>query len=283
VQAGELRGKRILLKPNLIESVRGSSHICTRPEVVLAAAQAFLRMGAAGIVIGEGSGHCRDSMRVLEETGMLDMLGQEKLRFVDLNNDDLVVRGNTGRMSKLGALTLPAVVEQVDWIVSMPKMKTHHWAGVTLSMKNLFGLLPGIVYGWPKNVLHVAGIPECILDVNATVRPSFAIIDGIIGMEGDGPIMGTPKSAGVIVMGRNLAAVDATATRVMGIDPASVAYLRAAGDWLGTITEDRIDQRGEAVGSVRARFQLLNYIPAHQQLRETVSLFQAKAVTDSLG
>ena len=57
----------------------------------------------------------------------------------------------------LATLTLPAAVDQVDWIVSMPKMKTHHWVGVTLSMKNLFGLMPGIVYGWPKNVFHWAG------------------------------------------------------------------------------------------------------------------------------
>ena len=74
----------------------------------------------------------------------------------------------------------------------MPKLKTHHWAGVTLSLKNFFGCMPGRVYGWPKNVLHVRGIPESILDINAAVRPHLAIVDGIVGMEGDGPIMGDP-------------------------------------------------------------------------------------------
>jgi hypothetical protein len=82
----------------------------------------------------------------------------------------------------------------VDWIVSMAKMKTHHWAGVTLSMKNLFGVMPGSYYGWPKNVLHWAGINETILDIYATLRPHLTIVDGIIGMEGDGAHHGYPSS-----------------------------------------------------------------------------------------
>ena len=108
----------------------------------------------------------------------------------------------------------------------MPKMKTHHWAGVTLSMKNLFGVMPGVVYGWPKNVLHHAGIPGSILDINAAVRPHLAIVDGIIAMEGDGPIMGTPRAAGLLVLGTNLPAVDATCTRLMGLDPWRIALPR---------------------------------------------------------
>ena len=164
-------------------------------------------------------------------------------------------------------LTLPATVQRVDWIVSMPKMKTHHWVGATLSMKNLFGLMPGIVYGWPKNVFHWTGIKRCIFDINATVRPHFAIIDGIVGMEGDGPIIGTPKLAGVLVMGRDLAAVDATAARIMGIDPLRIAYLEAANGRLGTIREESILQCGERIAAVRTDFTLLDFIPAHRGLR----------------
>ena len=120
----------------------------------------------------------------------------------------------------------------------MPKMKTHHWAGVTLSMKNLFGVMPGVVYGWPKNVLHHAGIPGSILDINAAVRPHLAIVDGIIGMEGDGPIMGTPRHAGRARHGdepprrrRHLPA------RLMGINPWHVAYLASASGRLGPVSE----------------------------------------------
>jgi uncharacterized protein (DUF362 family) len=146
-------------------------------------------------------------------------------------------------------------------------MKTHHWAGVTLSMKNMFGVMPGIVYGWPKNRLHWAGITESILDINATIKPHVAIVDGIIGMQGDGPIMGTPVQSNVLVMGRNFPAVDSTCARIMGIDPAKIPYLKGASGWLGATREKNIDQRGESIESVRKDFQLIDYIPSHKGIR----------------
>lgn len=263
----QVRGKRILLKPNFVETQRGTIHICTRPEVVFAAVEVFRRLGAAAVVVGEGSGHCRDTDRVLDEAQMAEALAQNKTPFVDLNNDDLVVRPNAGGRSGLTTLTLPAAAAQADWIVSMPKMKTHHWVGVTLSLKNLFGLMPGIVYGWPKNVFHWAGLEPAILDIYATVKPQLAIIDGIVGMEGDGPIVGTPKRAGVLVMGRDLPATDATAARIMGIDPLKVTYLRAAHGGPAAIVAENILQRGETIAAVQTDFQLLDTIPAHQGLR----------------
>jgi uncharacterized protein (DUF362 family) len=140
----------------------------------------------------------------------------------------------------------------------MPKLKTHHWVGVTCAMKNLFGLMPGIAYGWPKNVLHWAGIANSIIDITATVQPSLAIVDAVVGMEGDGPIMGTPKPVGALVMGRNLAAVDATCVRLMGLDPLHVDYLALASGRLGPVRGQNIAQRGEEISSLRTRFELLS-------------------------
>ena len=141
-------------------------------------------------------------------------------------------------------------------------------------MKNLFGLMPGIIYGWPKNVLHWAGINECIYDINATVRPEFAIIDGIVGMEGDGPIMGDPINSNVVVMGRSLPAVDATCARIMGINPNKIPYLKRASGRLGAIKESNIEQRGENITSVQKDFHLLNYIPAHRGINLKASYNQ---------
>lgn len=269
ISSAEIRGKRILLKPNLIETVSGSVAICTQPEIIWGAVQTFLKLGAERVIVGEGSGNRRETASVAQETGLFKALKEHATVFIDLNNDEMSIKANVGGLNGLKTLTFPAVVDQVDWIVSMPKMKTHHWAGVTLSMKNMFGLMPGIVYGWPKNVFHCIGIHRSIVDINATVRPHLAIVDGIVGMEGDGPIMGTPKLAGVIVIGRNLAAVDATAARIMGIDPLKVPYLSAASGWLGTIRRKNIAQRGEDIAAVQTEFQLISQIPAHQGLRLT--------------
>ena len=263
----EIRGKRILLKPNLVEPHTGRAHINTHPMVVLALYEVLRRLGASSVFMGEGAGHQRDFFRTLEESGYADILVAEKVPFVDLNVSRVGVLQNKGGRTKLRAFLVPRDVIEADMVVSVAKMKTHHWAGVTLSMKNMFGIMPGAFYGWPKNVLHYAGIHGSILDINATIRPHLAVVDGIVGMEGDGPIMGTAKEAGVLVIGRNFPAVDATSARIMGIDPEKIPYLKEASGWLGPVREALIAQRGEAVLSVRSDFELIEKIPAHKGLR----------------
>ncbi len=263
----EIKGKRILLKPNLVETRQDAPHINTHPLVIQAAVEAFLHLGAKSVVVGEGPGHRRDALQILEEAGLADVLYEDRIPFVSLNDMTGFSQPNAGQQTNLKTIIFPDIFQEIDWVVSMAKLKTHHWAGVTLSMKNLFGTLPGLYYGWPKNVLHHAGIHESILDITATLRPHFAIIDGIIGMEGDGPIMGTPKPAGVIVMGRDLPAVDATGARLMGIDPYKIPYLNQASNWLGAVKEETIKQVGETISTVQQNFLLLDHIEAHQGIR----------------
>ena len=261
-----VRNKSVLLKPNLVEPTRQAPHVNTHPALVRAAAEVFRRWDAREVFVAEGQGHVRDAWLVLEQSGLEPMLREASLEFVDLNHDDIVRTPNRLGMTQLSEFYLPRTLQRADLIVSLPKMKTHHWAGVTLSMKNLFGVMPGICYGWPKNVLHHNGIERSILDINATVRPHLAIVDGIIGMEGDGPIMGTPRRANVLVMGRNLPAVDATAARLMGFDPTHRDFLRAASGRLGPILERHIEQRGETIAACAQRFELVD-LPYFRKFR----------------
>ena len=186
-------------------------------------------------------------MLVLEESGLADVLHKDGISFIDLNTGPVIVVKNSCGFSKLNQLVLPQEIVRADYIVSLAKMKTHHWVGVTLTMKNLFGVMPGIIYGWPKNVLHWAGIHESVLDITAVVKPHLALVDGITGMQGDGPIMGTPVQANVIVMGKNLPAVDATSARIMGINPIKIPYLRHASCLLGAIREHNIIQHAPVI------------------------------------
>jgi uncharacterized protein (DUF362 family) len=234
----------------------GRSHVNTNPAVILAAAEIFRRLDAREVIVAEGQGHRRDSRLVLDDSGMGRALDEAGIPFVDLNHDELVEVANAGQWTSLGPLYLPRTLLSADWVVSVPKLKTHHWAGVTCAMKNLFGVMPGVAYGWPKNVLHYQGINESILDINATVKPSCAIVDAVVGMEGDGPIMGTPKPVGCVIVGRDLPAVDATAVRVMGLNLYGVEYLTAASGQLGTIQEWNIRQRGERIDTVETRFSV---------------------------
>lgn len=247
----QVRGQRVLLKPNLVEFDAGHS-INTDAAVLAAAVELLERLGAE-VQIGEGPGHRRDTLALAEEAGYFELVPRFEERFVDLNLDDVApVEGFCG-----GRIYLPRTALAADWIVSIPKMKTHHWVGATLAMKNLFGLVPGAVYGWPKNWLHYVGIDRSIAALARIFRRTFAIVDGIVGMEGNGPIHGRPKACGVLVMGADLVAVDATCCRIMGIDPERVRYLRRAAG-LGERAEAAIEQRGEAPGAVRSDFELIS-------------------------
>jgi uncharacterized protein (DUF362 family) len=252
----EVRGKRVLLKPNLVEYENGSC-INTHPLVVAGAAVAMLRAGAASVAVGEGPGHRRDIEYLLVSSGLYDQLKELHIPFVDLNQDDVRPVKLGSWFTGLSSIVLPASVLAADLVVSVAKLKTHHWAGMTCGMKNLFGTVPGSVYGWPKNFLHVHGISESILDLNATIRPGLTVVDAVVAMEGDGPIMGTPRPMGFVAMGTDVVAVDATCARVIGLAPDRLSYLKSAATFLGNLDDGRIDQRGEAVDRYRTRFAVV--------------------------
>jgi uncharacterized protein (DUF362 family) len=254
-----VRGKSALLKPNLVEPSRTAPHVNTHPAVVRAVARVFRGWGAREVFVAEGQGHYRDAELMLEQSGLAPVLEEDGIEFVDLNHDEVYAVKNRRGLTRLSRLHLPRSLLRAGLIVSLPKLKTHHWAGMTCAMKNLFGVMPGICYGWPKNVLHREGIAASIVDINRAVRPHLAIVDGIVGMEGDGPIMGSPRASGVLVMGANLPAVDATAARLIEIDPGRIAYLAASPGRLGPIEERHIHQRGEAIAPLAQRFQLLDH------------------------
>jgi uncharacterized protein (DUF362 family) len=252
----DLAGRSVLLKPNLVE-YDPSTAINTDPRLVAATVLAARRLGAGSVVVAEGPGHRRDLEYVVTASGLLEALRAVEAPFVDLNTAPIVRRALRSSFTRLGELWLPAPVAEADVVVSMPKMKTHHWAGATLSLKNCFGCVPGRVYGWPKNVLHWAGLNEAIVDVAAAVRPHVQVVDGIVGMQGNGPIQGTPVNAGVLVFGTDPVATDATAARLMGLDPERVVSISQAGRFLGQADPARISQVGEPVDPNVVRFDLL--------------------------
>jgi uncharacterized protein (DUF362 family) len=252
-----LRHKRVLLKPNLVEPTRKSPQMTTHPAVIVAAAEVFRSFGAE-VRVGEAPGHVRDTEMALVESGVREALDDARLEFVDLNYEEVGWRDNAGGWSRLPGFYFPRSVIEADLVVSLPKLKTHHWVGMTAATKNLYGLLPGIKYGWPKNVLHHAGIPETVVDIHATAPRTITIVDGIECMEGDGPILGTSKWMGLLAVGTNLTAVDATCARIMGLRPERISYLQLAANRLGPLAERRIEQRGEDWRQLVSPFQLLD-------------------------
>ena len=253
----EVKGKRILLKPNLVE-FDPKGVINTHPAVIEAAIDSFRSLGAAQVVVAEGPGHRRDNEYLLSASGLYDVIKEHRVRYIDLNSDDVRPTPLRSSFTDLKQLYLPETLYSADVLVSMPKLKTHHWAGVTLSLKNMFGVVPGVVYGWPKNILHWQGIHQSILDINSSLPlPQFAIVDGIVGMEGNGPLQGQAKNSGVLIFGDDLVAVDATAARLMTIEPQKIQYLAQAGEFLGNLNQEKIQQIGERLDQLRQDFLVI--------------------------
>ncbi len=250
-----LKGKKVLLKPNFVEFHKGRP-INTDMRLISQVAEACFVLGASEVSVGEAAGHRRDPWYSVYNPALRSDL-DPKVRCVDLNHGEAIRLTNKGRYTGLPEFYVAAPVAKADVVISMPKLKTHHWVGVTLSMKNLFGTLPGIFYGWPKNLLHQHGIPNSIVDLALTVPVHYAIVDGVIGMEGDGPIMGTAKPVGALIMGNNLLAVDCTAARVMGFDPYRIPFLATAGDHFPGLHEGDITYRGEHPKKFASRFDCL--------------------------
>jgi uncharacterized protein (DUF362 family) len=257
-----LAGKRVVLKPNLVEYHRDKV-INTDPLVVAAVIELCKREGAADVVVAEGPGHWRNVEYLVSESGLGDVLSRHGVPFVDLNHDEPVKTPNLGRLTGLDYLYLSKTIATADVVISLPKLKTHHWAGATLSLKNLFGTLPGICYGWPKNELHWRGIDNSIVDIALTRTPELAIVDAIIGMEGDGPLNGTARHVGALVMGHDLVAVDATCCRLMHLDADRIGYLILGNRWkLGRLRAEEIPQLDESIDALAQPFETVPHLQA---------------------
>lgn len=255
-------GKRVLLKPNLVE-FSPINPVNTHPLFVAAAVAAFRSLGAKQVHIAEGPGHRRMTLDLASAAGYFNAVPGFERNFTDLNLDEVSRIRLRNPFSSLSELYLPHTALDCDLLVSLPKMKTHHWTGATLAMKNLFGLVPGGVYGWPKNALHWAGIDECVADLHYLFPRQFCLVDAIEAMEGNGPILGNSITPGLIVAGAYPPSVDATCCRIMRIDPQKVKYLRLISRRSGW-KMDSVQQLAESPESVETRFSL---IPELEYLR----------------
>ena len=239
----DLRGKNILIKPNLVN--HGDNNLATTDRRVVGAIIETLEgLGVGKMVVGDGSSFRRDTYSVVSSTGLTQELDAHGIPFIDLNYDELVpVRTKDGWFRTTDYLWLPRQVCEANYILSVPKLKTHHWAGVSLSLKNLLGLIPGSRYGWPKNIIHVNGIDPIIIGLYQSLPPVISIIDGIMGMEGNGPLFGKPVHHGLLAVGSDPLAVDIICTQLMGFSIDTIPHLSGAA-WAGVGQTKRIETRG---------------------------------------
>ena len=238
-------GKRVLLKPNAGRSAALESGICTHPEVVAAAIDAFRDAGAE-VAIGESPISGVSTLDALESTGIAAVAKKRGCPLIDMDERKPKLIALPDGVA-IKSLKLCPEVAEFDIIVSIPVMKTHMHTGVTLAVKNMKGCL----WRRSKVVLHMLPrIPDmeekpldvAICDMSDVLRPHFSLIDGTVGMEGLGPSAGKATPLGVVLAGDDGFATDAVACRLMEIDPMDVPHLRLAAErGYGVLDATKID------------------------------------------
>jgi len=210
------KGDRVLLKVNLLIGKAPEEAVTTHPAVVKAVLKQVIKAGGKPSVGDSPSASSFHSFEaVASAAGIKQVCDELKVPLVELTEPEETHNPN-GIVSK--SFMVSSRLKDFDVVINMPKLKTHSLTVFTGAVKNLYGC----VSGRHKAVYHVSAqdghrFTEMLLDLYPLVRPGLNIMDGIIGMEGDGPAAGEPKKVGVIIAGDNAIAVDAVATTVVSL------------------------------------------------------------------
>ncbi|BFJ86211.1 DUF362 domain-containing protein [Ruthenibacterium sp. TH_2024_36131] len=219
---------RALIKPNLLAKHPPDHGVTTHPAVVAACIRALQRRGVEHIVVADSPGGLYNPgmMRSIYQVSGLAQVCRE-LGVQAYDECAWAQREAQGKLVRRFELLNPVL--EADFIVNVPKLKTHVMTGMSCAVKNLFGTVPGL----QKAEFHMR-FPEkerfgdMLVDLCETVKPSLTVVDGVLAMEGDGPAGGVPRQLGLILGGEDPYAIDLTVCGMMGLDPMAVPYLKAA-------------------------------------------------------
>lgn len=242
------RGQVVLIKPNFIREEPSYMGTTTNISVIKATIKLVKEVGAIPIV-GEASGNQYDTEYIYENLGIREEL--EGVKILDLDRDEIVSVKIKGAKA-LKEVGVAKSVLEADFIIGLPLLKTHMTTMVTIGMKNMMGVLPQR----EKWKMHMSGLHQALVDLNRIAKPGLVIVDGITGMEGLGPTIGSPVQMNLILAGKDVVAVDTVGAAVMGFSLEEVKHLTLAGnDGLGVNRLDEIEIRGENIESVTRPFK----------------------------
>jgi uncharacterized protein (DUF362 family) len=288
-------GETVFIKPNFVSIGARPSEIfrsgdCTKPDVVAVVMEECLKAGAKEVIVGEG-GHVasfswEDAMTMDGSTNLaaeavrLSSRYPGNVRLACLESESPAWDEVPSRTA-MGTVSVSSLLTRADRVISIPVFKTHRWTAVTFAMKNFVGVLSGDRHGWPlRNGAHEAGIEQCFLDVVTAVKPDLAIVDCSICLEGDGPNtapFGRGKSVDMkerlgswlMLASTDLVAVDATAARMMGHDPAQIKQFALAQEQgVGETRAEAIEIVGDRLDNLRVEWQHAKMIDIEEYRRQ---------------
>ncbi len=222
---------KILLKPNLLARHPAAHAVTTHPEVLRAVIRACKRRGApaAHITVADSAGGLYNPLimkQLYQGTGLAEVCEAEGVcAYTECKS--VLISAPTPRVAQQFEILAP--VQEADFIINLPKLKTHVMTGLTAATKNLFGVIPGLKKAeWHTRFADKPRFGDMLIDLYQTVTPQMNVLDAIIGMEGDGPAGGSPRSAGQLLACEDALHLDLAAAHLIGLAPMRIPYLAAA-------------------------------------------------------
>jgi len=248
----DVAGKTVLLKPNIVSDAAPEKAITTHPVFLEAAIRLVREMGSPRILVGDGPGLQGPAFSA-KTSGLGEAASKNGAEWVDFTKEKMEAASPEGKVIKKFTLTMAA--KEADLIISLPKLKVHQLMYFTGAMKNTFGLIPSLI----KSTLHVRfpsrqAFAAMLVDLNLAVKPAYAFMDAVIGMERTGPSAGDPRHIGLVFASSNLLAMDIAAASIIGYPPLLVPVNREAFGrkyWLSDLNE--IEYPGLSPADVQIR------------------------------
>ncbi|MGA1822398.1 MAG: DUF362 domain-containing protein [Thermoplasmatota archaeon] len=230
----DIGGKKVLIKINLLSASDPQSAVTTHPILVEALIRELQERGAECIIADSPGGPFNEATlkKAYTKSGMADVAERtgSSLNYGTTSHE---ARHPTGKLVK--RFTICDYIDEADMIIAAPKIKTHMLTGLTCCSKIMFGAVPGLdKVGYHTRFPDTYDFSRMLLDLNDLVKPDLYIIDGIVGMDGDGPSHGNPRRIGIILSGTDNHKLDLTVCRMVGLDPATIPIMIASRD-MGSI------------------------------------------------
>lgn len=255
----DIRGARILVKPNLLNASSPDKAVTTHPEFLRAVLVFLKARGASSIAVGD-SPAWQGSLSAARQAGMYAVAQEEGARWVDFQ----ATVSHPAPMARLVKnFMLSEAVSDCDLIINLPKLKTHRLMHYTGAIKNLFGLVPGFAKsGFHLRFPDTKAFGTMLVDLALSLPACFTFMDGVVAMEGEGPGNGTAYPLGLLLASKDLAALDWVGAQCIGYEPSRIPYLVDAMER----NRHEIDEKGTIttapgnIDSLKARkFALIPY------------------------
>ncbi|MFH1063009.1 MAG: DUF362 domain-containing protein [Candidatus Omnitrophota bacterium] len=236
-------GQSVLLKPNFLTIAQPNEAVITHPEFIRAVIR-LVKTATDKIFIGDSPGGFVKIEDIYDQCGIRQVAQEENVELVRFE-----------RIKKIGGIPFASIKDEVDVVISLPKLKTHNLTILTCAIKNVFGFVPGLYkVQCHKQAPNFQAFAKELVRIYSMAVPDLSIIDAVLAMHGDGPSGGDPYKLGLVISSADAVAADAAAAKIIGLDPFTVPSIKQAHDLkLGQGDLSRIQIIGQSIEQVAVR------------------------------